>query len=210
MNIDKELETSIVRLAQKASGVGIHMIIATQYLNAKIITNAIKTNFPARIAFRVSSLAESRLILDASGANHLYGHGSMLFSSGGASINVQCAFIDIPEIDEITRFIGNQQGFPNALLLPEYSDTDKTSEVIDLSKKDEFFDESARLVVMEQSGSTSLIQRKFSIGFNRAGRIMDQLEAAGIVGQSESGKPRKVLFSDLSSLESYLNKLNEL
>lgn len=206
-NIDKEMEMIIVRLAQKASNVGIHMIIATQYLNEKIITNAIKTNFPARIAFRVSSLAESRLILDTSGANKLYGHGKLLFSSGGAPINVKCAFLDMPEVDEITHFISNQQGFPTAMFLPDSITDETNSKDVDLSKKDELFDDSARLLVIHQQGSTSLIQRKFSIGFARAGRIMDQLGAAGIIGPHEDGKARQVLFVDLDSLEKYMKKL---
>ena len=208
MTAGKEIETPIARLAQKARAAGIHLIIATQRPTTNIITGVIKANFPARIAFRVISQIDSRTILDGVGANQLIGRGDMLFTSGGDLIRVQCAFIDIPEIEKITDFIGNQQGYPSALFLPEYTDEDSAEpKDIDLSKKDELFDDSARLVVTHQQGSTSLIQRKFSIGYNRAGRIMDQLEAAGIVGPSEGSKARQVHFTDLASLENYLNKM---
>ena len=209
MTAGKEIEMPIARLAQKARAAGIHLIFATQRPDTKIITGVIKANFPARIAFRVLSQIDSRIILDTTGANQLIGRGDLLFTSGGELTRVQCAFIDIPEIEEITRFIGNQQGYPTAFYLPEYSAEDGAElKDVDLSKKDELFDDSARLIVTHQQGSTSLIQRKFSIGYNRAGRIMDQLEAAGIVGPNEGSKARQVLFVDIASLENYLNKMS--
>ena len=209
MTAGKEIETPIARLAQKARAAGIHLIFATQRPDTKIITGVIKANFPARIAFRVMSQIDSRIILDGTGANQLIGRGDLLFTSGGELTRVQCAFIDIPEIEEITSFIGNQQGYSTAFFLPEYTPEDGAElKDIDLSKKDDLFDDSARLLVTHQQGSTSLIQRKFSIGYNRAGRIMDQLQAAGIVGPSEGSKARQVLFTDLMSLENYLSKMN--
>jgi len=208
MTAGKEIEMPIARLAQKARAAGIHLIIATQRPTTNIITGVIKANFPARIAFRVISQIDSRTILDCAGADRLIGRGDLLFTSGGELTRVQCAFIDIPEIEDITRFIGEQQGYPTAFHLPEYTSEDGAEpKDVDLSKKDELFDDSARLLVTHQQGSTSLIQRKFSIGYNRAGRIMDQLQAAGIVGPSEGSKARQVLFTDLASLENYLNKL---
>jgi len=208
MTAGKEIEMPIARLAQMGRACGIHLIIATQRPTTNIITGVIKANFPARIAFRVISQIDSRTILDGSGANQLIGRGDMLFTSGGDLIRIQCAFIDTPEVEEITGFIGNQMGYPTAFMLPEYTAEDNAeSKDIDLSKKDDLFDDSARLMVVQQQGSTSLIQRKFSIGYNRAGRIMDQLEAAGIVGPSEGSKARQVLFTDINSLENYLNKL---
>ncbi|MDR1155271.1 MAG: DNA translocase FtsK [Bacteroidales bacterium] len=209
MTAGKEIEMPIARLAQKARAAGIHLIIATQRPTTNIITGVIKANFPARIAFRVISQVDSRTILDGSGANQLIGRGDLLFTSGGDVIRVQCAFIDTPEIEEVTRFIGNQTGYPTAHLLPAYTAEDGAEpKDIDLSKKDDLFDDAARLMVIHQQGSTSLIQRKFSIGYNRAGRIMDQLEAAGIVGANEGSKARQVLFTDEASLENYLNKLS--
>ncbi len=208
MTAGKEVETPLARLAQLARAIGIHLVIATQRPTTNIITGVIKANFPARIAFRVTSMIDSRTILDAPGANQLIGRGDMLFAPGSDMIRLQCAFIDIPEIESLTDFISFQQGFPTALYLPEYVD-ENTSEVaeVDLSKKDSLFFEAARLVVIHQQGSTSLIQRKFSIGYNRAGRIMDQLEAAGIVGPPDGSKPRQVFFSDEHSLEQYLSSL---
>ena len=208
MTAGKEIELPIARLAQKARAAGVHLIIATQRPTTNIITGVIKANFPARIAFRVISAIDSRTILDGPGANQLIGRGDLLFTSGGELTRVQCAFIDTPEIEEITKFIGNQQGYPHALYLPEYSAEENADpKDIDMSKKDDLFDDAARLMVVHQQGSTSLIQRKFSIGYNRAGRIMDQLEAAGIVGPSEGSKARQVLFTDEGSLENYLNKM---
>ncbi len=209
MTAGREIETPIARLAQLARAIGIHLIIATQRPTTNIITGVIKANFPARIAFRVSSMIDSRTILDSPGANQLIGRGDLLFAGGSDMIRLQCAFIDIPELEHITDFIGSQQGYPTAHLLPEYSAGEASGETaeIDLRKRDEMFEEAARLVVMHQQGSTSLIQRKFSIGYNRAGRIMDQLEAAGIVGAFEGSKARQVLFVDEHSLEQFLNTL---
>ncbi|MDR1865524.1 MAG: DNA translocase FtsK [Bacteroidales bacterium] len=210
MTAGKEIEMPIARLAQKARAAGIHLIIATQRPTVGIITGVIKANFPARIAFRVISQIDSRTILDGPGANQLIGRGDLLFTSGGDITRVQCAFIDTPEIEDITKFVGEQQGYATAFPLPEYSPEDNNeSKDVDLSKRDDLFNDAARLMVIHQQGSTSLIQRKFSIGYNRAGRIMDQLEAAGIVGPSEGSKARQVLFTDEASLEKYLTKLDQ-
>ena len=205
----KEVETPLARLAQLARAVGIHLVIATQRPTTNIITGIIKANFPARMAFRVTSMIDSRTIIDCPGANQLVGKGDMLFAQSSNIIRLQCAFIDIPEIEKLTDYISSQQGFPSAMYLPEYVD-ESGGEVteVDLSKRDSLFEEAARLVVIHQQGSTSLIQRKFSIGYNRAGRIIDQLEAAGIVGPFEGSKARQVLFADEYSLEHFLNSLN--
>ncbi|HRR11449.1 MAG TPA: DNA translocase FtsK 4TM domain-containing protein [Tenuifilum sp.] len=209
MTAGREIEMPLGRLAQKARAIGIHLIIATQRPSTNIITGVIKANFPARIAFRVSSMVDSRTILDTPGANNLIGRGDMLVSAGSDLVRVQCAFVDIPEIERITDFIGNQPGYPHAYELPEYVPEGQDGPVdVDLRKRDELFEDAARLVVQTQSGSTSLIQRKFSIGYNRAGRIMDQLEAAGIVGPADGGKPRQVLIVDEVSLERILNTLS--
>jgi len=209
MTAGREIEMPLGRLAQKARAIGIHLIIATQRPSTNIITGVIKANFPARIAFRVSSMVDSRTILDTPGANNLIGRGDMLVSAGSDLVRVQCAFVDIPEIERITDFIGNQPGYPHAYELPEYVPEGQDSPIdIDLKRRDELFEDAARLVVQTQSGSTSLIQRKFSIGYNRAGRIMDQLEAAGIVGPADGGKPRQVLIVDEVSLERILNTLS--
>lgn len=208
MTAGKEVETPIARIAQLARAVGIHLIIATQRPSVNIITGIIKANFPARIAFRVSSLIDSRTILDSPGANQLIGRGDMLISQGSSMTRVQCAFIDTKEIDDVTEFISNQQSYSTAFLLPEFvAEGEASSLDVDLSKRDDLFDDAARLVVTNQQGSTSLIQRKFSIGYNRAGRIIDQLEAAGIVGPYEGSKARQVSYTDLNSLEQYLNSL---
>lgn len=209
MTAGREIETPIARLAQLARAIGIHLIIATQRPTTNIITGVIKANFPARIAFRVTSMIDSRTILDSPGANQLIGRGDMLISSGSDLIRVQCAFVDTPEIDKITDFISSQQGYPSAMLLPEVPSEggDELSD-IDLNTRDGLFDEAARLIVTHQQGSTSLIQRKFSIGYNRAGRIMDQLEAAGIVGPSEGSKARQVYIVDEMSLEQILKRLD--
>jgi S-DNA-T family DNA segregation ATPase FtsK/SpoIIIE len=211
MTAGREVEVPIARLAQLARAIGIHLIIATQRPTTNIITGTIKANFPARIAFRVTSMIDSRTILDAPGANQLIGRGDMLFAPGSDMIRIQCAFIDIPEIEKITDYIGSQQAYPSALLLPEYVGEDNKNDIndIDLNKRDDMFDDAARLVVMHQQGSTSLIQRKFSIGYNRAGRIMDQLEAAGIVGPFEGSKARQVLFVDEVSLEQFLSTMSQ-
>jgi S-DNA-T family DNA segregation ATPase FtsK/SpoIIIE len=212
MTAGKEVETPLARLAQLARAIGIHLVIATQRPTTNIITGVIKANFPARIAFRVTSMIDSRTILDSPGANQLIGRGDMLFAPGSDMIRIQCAFIDVPETDAITKFISSQRGFTTALYLPEYIDENQTPEAgdIDLSKRDNLFSDAARLVVIHQQGSTSLIQRKFSIGYNRAGRIMDQLESAGIVGPPDGSKPRQVFYSDEYSLEQFLNALNKL
>ncbi len=210
MTAGKEIELPIARIAQKARAVGIHMIIATQRPSTNIITGTIKANFPARIAFRVSSMIDSRTILDTPGANQLIGRGDLLFSQGNEMTRVQCAFVDTPEVEHISSYIGEQAGYPTAFELPEYhgeSDGDKLPGAVDLSDRDPLFDEAARLIVLQQQGSTSLIQRKFAIGYNRAGRLMDQLEAAGIVGPFEGSKARQVLLQDEYSLEQLLNSL---
>jgi DNA segregation ATPase FtsK/SpoIIIE, S-DNA-T family len=211
MTAGKEVETPLARLAQLARAIGIHLVIATQRPTTNIITGVIKANFPARIAFRVTSMIDSRTILDSPGANQLVGRGDMLFAPGSDMIRIQCAFIDVPETDAITKFISGQRGFPTALYLPEYVDENASSEIgdVDLSKKDGLFYDAARLVVIHQQGSTSLVQRKFSIGYNRAGRIMDQLEAAGIVGPPDGSKPRQVFYSDEYSLEQFLNTMSK-
>lgn len=210
MTAGKEIELPIARIAQKARAVGIHMIIATQRPSTNIITGTIKANFPARVAFRVSSMIDSRTILDSPGANQLIGRGDLLFSQGNETTRVQCAFVDTPEVEKISDFIGNQVGYPTAFELPEYYGEGDSSApgAVDLSDRDPLFDEAARLIVIQQQGSTSSIQRKFSIGYNRAGRLMDQLEAAGIVGPSEGSKARQVLIQDEYSLEQLLNNLN--
>ncbi|MCC8155180.1 MAG: DNA translocase FtsK [Tannerellaceae bacterium] len=210
MTAGKEIELPIARIAQKARAVGIHMIIATQRPSTNIITGTIKANFPARIAFRVSSMIDSRTILDSPGANQLIGRGDLLFSQGNDMIRVQCAFVDTPEVEEISAFIGEQVGFETAFKLPEYvgeGGGENAPGAVDLSDRDPLFDEAARLIVIQQQGSTSLIQRKFAIGYNRAGRLMDQLEAAGIVGPFEGSKARQVLIQDEYSLEQLLNSL---
>ncbi len=206
MTAGKEVETPIARIAQLARAVGIHMIIATQRPSTNIITGVIKANFPARIAFKVASMIDSRTILDSPGANQLIGRGDMLISVGSEMTRVQCAFVDTPEVDAITHFIANQQAYPSAFPLPEYVPENDGSGIaeIDLGSRDPLFEEAARLIVSTQQGSTSSIQRRFSIGYNRAGRIMDQLESAGIVGPFEGSKARQVLIQDEYSLEQIL------
>jgi len=208
MTAGKEIELPIARIAQLARAVGIHMIIATQRPSTNIITGVIKANFPARIAFKVASMIDSRTILDSPGANQLIGRGDMLIASGSEMTRVQCAFVDTPEVEKIVKYISEQRGYPTAFLLPEYVGDDEPGPGdVDLKNRDELFDDAARIVVMNQMGSTSMIQRKFSIGYNRAGRLMDQLEAAGIVGPSEGSKARQVLINDEYSLEQLLNSL---
>ncbi len=208
MTAGREIETPLTRLAQLARAIGIQLVIATQRPTTNIITGVIKANFPSRIAFRVTSMMDSRTILDTPGANQLIGRGDMLISSGSDLTRLQCAFIDTDEIDRITEYISSQKGYPEAHLLPEYNDeTASEAGEIDLNKRDDLFEEAAKLVVQHQQGSTSLIQRKFSIGYNRAGRIVDQLEAAGIVGPFEGSKARQVLISDEYTLEQLLNEL---
>ncbi|MED9996754.1 MAG: DNA translocase FtsK 4TM domain-containing protein, partial [Paludibacteraceae bacterium] len=209
MTAGKEVEMPIARIAQLARAAGIHAIIATQRPAANIITGNIKANFPGRMAFRVASQIDSRTILDASGANQLIGRGDLLFLQGSDLVRVQCAFIDTPEVEAICRHIGEQQGYPQPFALPEVeiSDGDTNLSGVDMSKRDPMFDEVARMVVLSQSGSTSMIQRKFSIGYNRAGRIMDQLEAAGIVGAADGSKSRAVLVQDEMQLDRLLETL---
>ena len=209
MTAGREVEVPLARLAQVARAIGIHLVIATQRPTTNIITGSIKANFPARIAFRVTSMIDSRTILDSPGANQLVGRGDMLLAPGSDMIRLQCAFIDIPEIEKITDYINVQKGFLTPFYLPEYVGESETGALeVDLSKRDTLFDDAARLIVTHQSGSTSLLQRKFSIGYNRAGKIMDQLEAAGIVGPQDGSKPRQVLYPDMVSLEHYLLSLN--
>ncbi|MDR2954005.1 MAG: DNA translocase FtsK [Prevotella sp.] len=210
MTAGKEIEMPIARIAQKARAVGMHMVIATQRPTTNIITGTIKANFPARMAFRVTSQIDSRTILDMSGANQLIGRGDMLFSQGSDLVRIQCAFVDTPEVEGIAQYIGNQQGYASAFELPEFVGEAGEEKIgnIDLNDRDPLFDEAARLIVVHQQGSTSLIQRKFSIGYNRAGRLMDQLEAAGIVGPTQGSKPRDVMIADEYSLEQKLNSFN--
>jgi S-DNA-T family DNA segregation ATPase FtsK/SpoIIIE len=206
MTAGREIEMPLARLAQLARAVGIHLIIATQRPSTNIITGSIKANFPVRIAYKVTSMMDSRTILDSPGANQLVGRGDMLISVGSDMVRLQCAFIDTPEIERITNHISAQQSYPEAHLLPEYIDESRADlNGFDQDEKDDLFEKAARLVVEFQQGSTSLIQRKFSIGYNRAGRIIDQLESAGIVGSYEGSKARQVLIKDLISLERFLD-----
>ncbi|MBV19777.1 MAG: cell division protein FtsK [Cytophagia bacterium] len=208
MTAGKEIENPIARLAQLARAIGIHLIVATQRPSVNVITGVIKANFPTRISFKVTSNMDSRTILDSKGAEQLVGMGDMLFSSGSDIIRLQCPFVDTPEIERICDQIGNQRGYISAYLLPEYIDeNEKQIADIDLSDRDPLFEDAARLVVSSQTGSTSLLQRKLKLGYNRAGRLTDQLEVAGIVGAPEGSKPRQVLIQDEYSLEKLLNDL---
>ena len=210
MTAGKEVETPIARLAQLARAIGIHLIIATQRPSVNVITGMIKANFPARIAFRVTSKIDSRTILDSGGADQLIGRGDMLFSNGNDLVRVQCAFVDTPEVEKITEFIGNQKAYPSAYLLPEFvgEDGGGTTLDIDISERDSLFREAAEVIVTAQQGSASLLQRKLKLGYNRAGRLIDQLEAAGIVGQFEGAKARSVNIPDLSSLQQFFENEN--
>jgi S-DNA-T family DNA segregation ATPase FtsK/SpoIIIE len=209
MTAGKEVETPIARLAQLARAIGIHLIVATQRPSVNVITGIIKANFPARVAFRVTSKIDSRTILDAGGADQLIGRGDMLISLGSELIRLQCAFIDTPEVEKITDFIGNQRAYPEAFILPEFvGDAEGGTGDADLDDRDVMFEQAARVVVQHQSGSTSLIQRKLKLGYNRAGRIIDQLETARIVGPFEGSKARQVLIRDEMALEEVLNQLN--
>ena len=210
MTTGKEVETPIARLAQLARAVGIHLIIATQRPSVNVITGLIKANFPARIAFRVTSKVDSRTILDSGGADQLIGRGDMLFTQGNNLIRLQCAFVDTPEVEKITDFIGSQRAYPDAHLLPEYiSEESISTKEINIADRDALFKEAAEVVVNAQQGSASLLQRKLKLGYNRAGRIVDQLEAAGIVGPFEGSKAREVMFRDLISLHEFLATENE-
>jgi S-DNA-T family DNA segregation ATPase FtsK/SpoIIIE len=206
MTAGKEVEAPIARLAQLARAIGIHLIIATQRPSVNVITGIIKANFPARIAFRVTSKIDSRTILDSQGADQLIGKGDMLFTQGNTLLRLQCAFVDTPEVDKITEFIGSQKAYADAYHLPEYSGEESgTSLDIDVSDRDKLFREAAEVIVIAQQGSASLLQRKLKLGYNRAGRIIDQLEAAGVVGPFEGSKARQVLVQDIESLNQLLN-----
>jgi len=197
-------------LAQLARAIGIHLIIATQRPSVNIITGTIKANFPARMAFRVISKIDSRTILDTGGADQLIGRGDMLLSTGSDLIRLQCAFVDIHEVEKVTEYIGEQRGYDNAFYLPEFNeDNGEEAKAIDSSEKDELFEEAARIIVSHQQGSTSLLQRKLKLGYNRAGRIVDQLEAAGVIGAFEGSKAREVKIPDLESLERFLKNINQ-
>ena len=209
MTAGKEVETPIARLAQLARAIGIHLIIATQRPSVNIITGTIKANFPARIAFRVTSKIDSRTILDSGGAEQLIGRGDMLLSTGNDLIRIQCAFVDTPEAEKITEFIGSQRAYPSAFMLPEYVGEDGSlgKDEVDLSERDKMFEESAKLVVQFQQGSASFLQRKLKLGYNRAGRIVDQLEAAGIIGGFEGSKARDVLVKDMGQLDEIIKRI---
>jgi len=210
MTAGKEVETPIARLAQLARAIGIHLVVATQRPSVNVITGIIKANFPARISFKVTSKVDSRTILDAGGADQLIGQGDMLFSHGSELVRLQCAFVDTPEVEDVCDFIGGQRGYSSAYHLPEYRDEESDGESgnFDFNSRDDMFEEAARLIVAHQQGSTSLIQRRLKLGYNRAGRLIDQLEAAGIVGPFEGSKAREVLIRDEYSLEQLLNELN--
>ncbi|MCQ4034742.1 FtsK/SpoIIIE family DNA translocase [Kaistella montana] len=211
MTAGKEVELPIARLAQLARAVGIHLIVATQRPSVNVITGMIKANFPARAAFRVISSVDSRTILDATGADQLIGKGDMLYFNGNEILRLQCAFVDTPEVEKIAEFIGEQKGYASAFMLPEYSSEEATSTVgaFDPNEKDALFEDAARIIVSTQQGSTSMLQRQLKLGYNRAGRIMDQLEASGIVGGFNGAKAREVLISDLNSLEQFLEELRK-
>ena len=199
------METPIARLAQLARAIGIHLIIATQRPSVNVITGLIKANFPARIAFRVMAKVDSRTILDSGGADQLIGRGDMLFTQGNNLIRLQCAFVDTPEVEKLTDFIGSQRAYPEAHLLPEFkSEESSISSEKNIEDRDPIFREAAEVVVNAQQGSASLLQRKLKLGYNRAGRIIDQLEAAGIVGPFEGSKAREVLYRDVISLHEFL------
>ena len=204
MTAGKEVETPIARLAQLARAVGIHLIIATQRPSVNVITGVIKANFPARIAFRVTSKIDSRTILDSGGADQLIGRGDMLYTQGNELTRIQCAFVDTPEVQKMAEYIGAQLGYSNAYLLPEYVEESSSSLDLDPSDRDELFREAAEVIVSAQQGSASLLQRKLKLGYNRAGRIIDQMEVAGIVGPFEGSKARQVLISDLNTLDQFL------
>ena len=205
MTAGKEVETPIARLAQLARAIGIHLIIATQRPSVNVITGIIKANFPARVAFRVTSKIDSRTILDSGGADQLIGRGDMLYTQGNELTRIQCAFVDTPEVERIASYVGGQKGYADAHLLPEYVGEESSSSLdIDASERDALFREAAEVIVTAQQGSASLLQRKLKLGYNRAGRIIDQMEAAGVVGPFEGSKARQVLISDLGSLDRLL------
>jgi len=205
MTAGKEVETPIARLAQLARAIGIHLIIATQRPSVNVITGIIKANFPARIAFRVTSKIDSRTILDTQGADQLIGRGDLLYSNGNDLVRVQCAFVDTPEVEKIVDYIGSQKAYASAYLLPEYVGEEGSSVNLefDISERDSLFREAAEIIVTAQQGSASLLQRKLKLGYNRAGRLIDQLEAAGVVGPFEGSKARSVNIPDLASLDQF-------
>ena len=210
MTAGKEVELPIARIAQLARAVGIHMIIATQRPTTSIITGNIKANFPGRVAFKVTSAIDSKTILDRTGANQLIGRGDMLYLNGQEPVRVQCAFVDTPEIERINEFIQEQPGPIEPMELPEPANNEGGSSgsgTVDAKNLDPFFEEAAHAIVLSQQGSTSMIQRRFSIGYNRAGRLMDQMEEAGIVGAAQGSKPREVLIQDENQLNSLLLQL---
>ena len=211
MTAGKEVETPLQRLAQVARATGIHLIIATQRPSVNIITGTIKANFPARIAFKVTSKIDSRTILDTGGADQLIGKGDMLISNGSDLIRLQCALVGTKEVEEITDFIGSQQAYPTAFFLPEYIEEggDSSGGEISTEEWDELFDQSARIMVETQQGSASILQRRLKIGYNRAGRIVDQLQKAGIIGPFEGSKAREVLIKDMMSLDQKLDDLRD-
>ena len=207
MTAGKEVETPIARLAQLARAIGIHLIIATQRPSVNVITGIIKANFPARIAFRVTSKIDSRTILDSSGADQLIGRGDLLYTQGNDMVRIQCAFVDTPEVEKLTEYIGSQKAYPSAYILPEYVSEDSgTSIDNNINERDQLFREAAEVIVIAQQGSASLLQRKLKLGYNRAGRLIDQLEAAGIVGSFEGSKARQVLVTDLVALNQLLDQ----
>ena len=210
MTAGKEIEHPIARLAQLARAIGIHLIVATQRPSVNVITGMIKANFPARIAFKVSSGIDSKTILDSTGADQLIGRGDMLISFGNDLTRVQCAFVDTPEVERICDFIGDQRAYPSALMLPEYvgESEEGGNKDIDLDERDDLFRDAAEILVTHQQGSASLLQRKLKIGYNRAGRIIDQMEALGVIGPFKGSKAREVLISDLVALEHFLNNLD--
>jgi S-DNA-T family DNA segregation ATPase FtsK/SpoIIIE len=206
----KEVETPITRLAQLARAIGIHLVVATQRPSVNVITGTIKANFPARVSYRVISKIDSRTIIDSSGADQLIGRGDMLLLTGSETVRLQCAFIDSPEVDDITDFIGQQRAFPEVYELPDCPDEEnEAAKDTGPSDRDDMFEEAARVIVTHQHGSTSLLQRKLKLGYNRAGRIIDQLETAGIVGPFEGSKAREVKIKDLNYLEQFLNSLRD-
>ncbi|HUM48050.1 MAG TPA: DNA translocase FtsK, partial [Chitinophagales bacterium] len=204
------IETPIARLAQLARAIGIHLIIATQRPSVNIITGTIKANFPARIAFKVTSKVDSRTILDQGGADQLIGRGDLLLSIGGETIRLQCGFVDTPEVEKVCDFIAAQRGYPEAHLLPEVKDEESEGgDFLDPNERDELYEEAASLIVQFQQGSTSLLQRRLKLGYNRAGRLMDQLESTGVVGPNQGSKARDVLVKDELELEQFLAHLKE-
>jgi len=209
MTAGKEVELPIARLAQLARAIGIHLIIATQRPSVNIITGIIKANFPARIAFKVTSKIDSRTILDTGGADQLIGRGDMLLSIGSSAVRLQCAFVDTPEVERVIDFIGSQQGYPEPFFLPEFKGDDAAGDpgIFSIADLDDHFEEAAKIIVSNQHGSTSNIQRKMQLGYNRAGRIMDQMEKLGIVGPAQGSKPREVLVYSLEELDNILSAI---